>query len=272
VGAFNPAGAVLLESRGRVHRRIWWSVALVPDLEARLARYSRSPRTLLAKALPPGATVVDVGCGDFHKAFNYIYQINPSLRIAGLDIGVEQTQRGVSPAPDWIMKTGYFQRVACDVNNEPLPFDDASVQGVFCSHLIEHVSRQEHVLSEMFRILAPAGIMYLETPGPRSLIVKPGSWLSRIATQNPPNHWDDPTHVSPPWNLEELSLRLRGAGFTVLRSGYHREAGLAAMPLYAGAMLVGMLPIWPAQTRAVLVGSGWWNLVGWPIWALARKP
>jgi SAM-dependent methyltransferase len=244
----------------------------VPDLEARLARYSRSPRTLLAKALPPGATVVDVGCGDFHKAFNYIYQINPSLRIAGLDIGVEQTQRGVSPAPDWIMKTGHFQRVACDVNNEPLPFDDASVQGVFCSHLIEHVSRQEHVLSEMFRILAPAGIMYLETPGPRSLIVKPGSWLSRIATQNPPNHWDDPTHVSPPWNLEELSLRLRGAGFTVLRSGYHREAGLAAMPLYAGAMLVGMLPIWPAQTRAVLVGSGWWNLVGWPIWALARKP
>jgi SAM-dependent methyltransferase len=244
----------------------------VPDLETTLARYSLSPRTLLAKALPPCATVVDVGCGDFHKAFNYIYQINPGLRITGLDLGVEQTQRGVSPAPDWIMKTGHFQRVACDVNNEPLPFDDASVQGVYCSHLIEHVSRQEHVLSEMFRILAPGGLMYLETPGPRSLIVKPGSWLSRIATQNPPNHWDDPTHVSPPWNLEELSLRLRGAGFTVLRSGYHREAGLAATPLYAGAMLVGMLPLWPAQTRAVLVGSGWWNLVGWPIWALARKP
>ena len=242
------------------------------DLEARLARHSRSPRTLLAKAMPPGATVVDVGCGDFHKAFNYIYQINPSLRIDGLDLGVEQTQRGASPVPDWIAKTGHFRRIACDVNNEPLPYDDASVQGVYCSHLIEHVSRQEHVLSEMFRILAPGGMMYLETPGPRSLIVKPGSWLSRIATQNPPNHWDDPTHVSPPWNLEELSLRLRGAGFTVPRSGYHREAGLVATPLYAGAMLVGMLPIWPAPTRAVLVGSGWWNLVGWPIWALASKP
>jgi hypothetical protein len=124
----------------------------------------------------------------------------------------------------------------------------------------------------MFRILAPGGLLYLETPGPRSLIIGPGSWLSRIATQNPPNHWDDPTHVSPPWNLDELSLRLRGADFQVLRSGYHREAGIIATPLYAAAFLTGMVPLLPAQTRAVLVGSGWWNLVGWPIWALARKP
>jgi SAM-dependent methyltransferase len=244
----------------------------VPDLESSLARWSLSPRKLLAKALPAGATVVDVGCGDLHKTFNYLYKTNPGLRIVGIDLGVERTQHGVSPMPDRIAKTGHFRRLACDVDHEPLPFDDASVQGVYCSHLIEHVSRQEHVLSEMFRILAPGGLMYLETPGPRSLIVKPGSWLRRIATQNPPNHWDDPTHVAPPWNLEELSLRLRGAGFDVLRSGYHREAGLAATPLYAGAMLVGLLPVLPAQTRAVLVGAGWWNLVGWPIWALARKP
>lgn len=244
----------------------------MPDLETTLARWSLSPRKLLAKALPAGATVVDVGCGDFHKTYNYLYQVNPGLQIVGLDLGIERTQYGSAPMPDWIAKTGHFRRLACDVNDEPLPFDDASVQGVYCSHLIEHVSRQEHVLSEMFRILAPGGLMYLETPGPRSLIVKPGSSLSRIATQNPPNHWDDPTHVSPPWNLEELSLRLRGAGFGVLRSGYHREAGVWATPLYAGALLLGVVPVWPAQTRAVLAGAGWWNLVGWPIWALARKP
>ena len=242
------------------------------DIEARLVRWSLSPRKLLAKELASGATVVDVGCGDFHKTYNYLYRTNPGLEIVGLDLGIEQTQYGLVTTPDRIEKTGHFRRLACDVNHESLPFDDASVQGVYCSHLIEHVTRQEHVLSEMFRILAPGGLLYLETPGPRSLIVKPGSFLRRIATLNPPNHWDDPTHVSPPWNFEELSLRLRGAGFDVLRSGYHREAGVAAIPLYAGAMLVGLLPVLPAQTRAVLVGAGWWNLVGWPIWALARKP
>jgi len=242
------------------------------DIEARLARFTLSPRKLIARALPAGATVVDVGCGDFHKTYNYLYQTNPELRIVGLDLGVERTQYGDSPVPDHIAATGRFRRLACDVSGEPLPFADGSVQGVYCSHLIEHVTRQEHVLAETFRILAPGGLLYLETPGPRSLIVKPGSWLSTIAISNPPNHWDDPTHVSPPWSIEELTSRLRGAGFDVLRSGYHREAGALLAPLYAGAMLVGLLPGLAAQTRAVLVGAGWWNLVGWPIWALARKP
>jgi SAM-dependent methyltransferase len=222
--------------------------------------------------LPAGATVVDVGCGDFKKTYNYLYQVNPQLRIVGLDLGVEQTQYGAVPVPDFIEQTGHFQRIACDVNKEPLPFDEASVAGVYCSHLIEHVTNQEHVLAEMQRILAPGGLLYIETPGPRALLIKPGSWLSTIATVNPPNHWDDATHVSPPWNLEEMALRLRGAGFEVLHSGYHREAGALAIPLYAGAFAVGLLPVLPRSVRGVLVGAGWWNLVGWPIWALARKP
>jgi SAM-dependent methyltransferase len=242
------------------------------EIETTLARWSLSPRKLLAKQLPAGATVVDVGCGDFHKSYNYLYQTNPKLQIVGVDLVPQDAEDGAGAVPRYIDATGHFRKLRCDVDYEPLPFDDNSVQGVYCSHLIEHVEHQEHVLSEMFRILAPGGLLYLETPGPRSLIVGPGSWLSRIATQNPPNHWDDPTHVSPPWNLDELSLRLRGAGFQVLRSGYHREAGILAEPLYAAAFVTGLVPLLPAQTRAVLVGSGWWNLVGWPIWALARKP
>ena len=242
------------------------------DLETTLARRLPSPRKLLATMLPVGATVVDVGCGDFHKTYAYLFQNNPGLHIVGVDVGVDRTQYGPSTIPAQIEQTGRFARLACDVNSEHLPFGDGSVQGVYCSHLIEHVTEQEHVLAETFRVLVPGGLMYIETPGPRSLLIKPGSWLSKIATVNPPNFWDDPTHVSAPWNLKELALRLRGAGFNVLQGGYYREAGAIAIPLYAAAFVAGLLPIWPPQTRAVLVGAGWWNLVGWPIWALARKP
>ena len=58
----------------------------------------------------------------------------------------------------------------------------------------------------------------------------------------------------------------------MLQSGYHREAGALAIPLYAFAFAAGMLPVLPRSTRGVLVGAGWWNLVGWPIWGLASKP
>ena len=241
-----------------------------PGLETQLARRSLSPRKLLAKVLPTGATVIDVGCGDFHKTYNYLYQTNPSLRIIGVDLE-DQTHRPAG-IPAYIEKTGHFTRLMCDVDREPLPFDEGFAPGVYCSHLIEHVKQQEHVLSEMFRVAAPGGLIYLETPGPRALIVKPGSWLSKIARVNPPNHWDDATHVSPPWSLDELSLRLQGAGFKVLQCGYHREYGALAIPLYAIAFAAGLLPVWPSDMRSVLVGSGWWNLVGWPIWALAQKP
>ena len=241
-----------------------------PNLETRLARRSLSPRKLLAKLLPAGATVIDVGSGDFHKTYNYLYQTNPGLRIIGVDL--EDPTHHPPEMPGYIERTGHFTRIACDVDKEPLPFDDNSASGVYCSHLIEHVKQQEHVLAQMFRVTAPGGLIYLETPGPRSLIIKPGSWLSTIATVNPPNHWDDATHVSPPWNLDEVSLRLQGAGFRVLQRGYHREFGALAIPLYAAAFTAGLLPVWPRDTRSVLVGAGWWNLVGWPIWALAQKP
>ena len=241
-----------------------------PDLETKLARRSFSPRKLLATMLPAGATVLDVGCGDFHKTYNYLYQTNPSLRIVGVDL--EDQTHHPPDIPKHIERTGHFGRLACDVDSEALPFDEGSFSAVYCSHLIEHVKRQEHVLAEIFRVIAPDGLLYLETPGPRSLLVKPGSWMSKIATVNPPNHWDDPTHVAPPWNLDELSVRLEGAGFRVLRRGYHREFGTLAIPFYAAAFAAGLLPVWPRDTRSVLVGAGWWNLVGWPIWALARKP
>ena len=242
----------------------------VPDLETRLARRSRSPRTLLATKLPAETTVIDVGCGDFHKTYNYLYQTNPGLRIVGVDL--EDQTHHPGQIPDYIEKTGRFARLMCDVDKDPLPFDESSAAGVYCSHLIEHVKQQEHVLAEISRVTAPGGLLYLETPGPRSLIVGPGSWLSKIATVNPPNHWDDATHVAPPWTLDELTLRLEGAGFRVLQRGYYREFGAFATPLYAAAFLAGLLPVWPPQTRGVLVGSGWWNLVGWPIWALGQKP
>src|ERR1017187_2076639 len=102
----------------------------MPDIEATLARFTLSPRKLLAQILPAGATVVDVGCGDLHKTYNYLHQTNPDLRIVGVDLGVDRTQHGVTPMPEYISATSRFRRIGCDVDVETLPFADGSVQGV----------------------------------------------------------------------------------------------------------------------------------------------
>jgi len=74
----------------------------------------------------------------------------------------------------------------CDLNKDNLPFNDNSVNAIFCSHTLEHIEpeRIPFVLKEMKRVLRPKGKIrivvpdcemavkwYLENP---SMLMRPG--------------------------------------------------------------------------------------------------
>ncbi len=236
-------------------------------------RLSRSPRKAVAERIPGNATVADIGCGDMIKTFDYVHRARPDARIVGVEKFEDATIYGQFELPAIVRDSDRFERRACDIEREPLPFADGSVDGVFCSHVFEHLDPAllGGVIADMFRILVPGGVAYIEVPGPRALLMGRDSWAARRTENFPLNHWNDPTHVRPPFEKEELAGLLRSSGFDVEQVGFHREFGLWGTPAYGALFAAGLLP-WPVKTRSLLLGTGWWNLVGWPIYAIASKP
>jgi SAM-dependent methyltransferase len=51
-----------------------------------------------------------------------------------------------------------------DLNNEGLPFPDASFDLITCTEVIEHLEHYRSTLREMYRVLKPGGTLVLSTP------------------------------------------------------------------------------------------------------------
>jgi len=68
--------------------------------------------------------------------------------------------------------------IVCDLEQFPWPFNDNSVDEIFCSHYIEHVPDLVSFANELYRIMKP---------GAKATIIAP--YYSSIRA------WQDPTHV-----------------------------------------------------------------------------
>jgi 2-polyprenyl-3-methyl-5-hydroxy-6-metoxy-1,4-benzoquinol methylase len=51
-----------------------------------------------------------------------------------------------------------------DIQNEKLPFDDASFDVAVCTEVVEHLLFPENVMSEAHRVLKPGGFVIITTP------------------------------------------------------------------------------------------------------------
>ena len=217
--------------------------------------------------------MLDVGCGDFQKVFRYLYGTKSSLRFVGLERYPDATIYGHNEVPSNIEATGAFRRLACDIEHDPFPIENDSVDAIYCSHVIEHIENKQQLFREMARVLRRGGYAYIETPSPRSRWMPAQTPLQAIANPAgyPLNFADDASHVGAPLSLGQLEAFARAANLEVVRKGYNRELGIAGLPLYALMFAVGLLPVLPRRQRGFLLGAGWWNLIGWPAYVLLRK-
>jgi SAM-dependent methyltransferase len=147
-----------LESLAR--RLRWVGGDIVPERRQLLgfATRDRGPFYALAERyLPadPAATVVDVGAG--HGGFvSKLGLVRRYARCYLLDGNAESVARLKELGGEALRYTA----------PDPLPFLDASVDFVHCSHLVEHLSPQDlhTLLGEWDRVLRPGGVLVVSAP------------------------------------------------------------------------------------------------------------
>lgn len=99
-------------------------------------------------------TVLDIGCGDGTAAATAAPLLT-GHRIVGVDWSQDALTRARARLP---------YAIRGELSGEGLPFQDASVDAVLFSEVVEHLVDPDAALDEIRRILRPGGHLMLSTP------------------------------------------------------------------------------------------------------------
>lgn len=210
----SPSGWVRESRFGRwfLGTDIWRKYVLAEAVET-LARLVRGRVGI-------GGCVLDIGCGQGTAAPLLDVHFKPS-RIIGLDIDAELIENGLELALGWDLSADLTLTHGCATE---IPFEDATVDMVFCHQLLHHMIAQRQALAEMHRVLRPGGLLlvaescriFIQSSLVRALFVHPEQ------TQHSANGYIDIVREagfglldadivteSPWWSLPDLGLRRR---------------------------------------------------------------
>jgi SAM-dependent methyltransferase len=158
------------------------------------------------------APVLDIGCG--RGIFLEL------LAKAGIEaVGIDHSEESISAC----QQKGFTAHL--EDARTYLQANTGRFGGIFCSHVIEHMSYDDAMglLALCHRALRLGGSVVLITPNPEDIAV-----ITNI-------FWLDPTHVRP-YPLELLEAMFRANKFRVKTSGHYlgslREIGLRNLPAY----------------------------------------
>jgi len=126
-------------------------------IEASLPRY----RFVAAAALqhfPRGGKILDLGCAPGHMG---IILHGLGYEVHGIDLN--RLWEETYPDRKWLQSLNVQ---ALDVEKEPIPFADATFDGVVFTEILEHIAlvSPTSVLREIARVLKPLAVLLLSTP------------------------------------------------------------------------------------------------------------
>jgi SAM-dependent methyltransferase len=122
-------------------------------------RWTRSAMLRRIDPLPPGATVVDVGCSTGYLLED-VSAAYPDAELVGIDL----VEAGLRKAHQTLPRARLLHADAC-----ALPIADASVDAAVSANLLEHVPDDRRALEEIARILRPDARAAIVVPaGPQT--------------------------------------------------------------------------------------------------------
>tara|TARA_B100001248_G_scaffold217625_1_gene172793 strand:- start:3505 stop:4212 length:708 start_codon:yes stop_codon:yes gene_type:complete len=184
--------------------------------------------------LEAGQLLLDMGCGEGRHSIGAL--LETPANVVGLDLSFEDLNTAKSRLNDFDL-SGCDTFCAFGVGNiTNIPLENASLDAVMCSEVLEHVDSPQESIQELVRVLKPGGIMalsvprylpelicwklskeYSKTPGGHVRIFK-HSQLRDLAVNNGLQyqsfHWAHGLH-SPYWWLQCLFWNTRETSYVI---------------------------------------------------------
>jgi ubiquinone/menaquinone biosynthesis C-methylase UbiE len=130
--------------------RMYWDLASDDDRQLHLSRYE-----LARELFQPDWDCLDAACGSGYGA---AFLAEKARSVCGIDVN----ESAIEYARTRYSKPNLTYRCA-DLQRE-LPFADGSFDAITSFETLEHVRKQERMLSEFRRVLKPHGILVMSTP------------------------------------------------------------------------------------------------------------
>jgi SAM-dependent methyltransferase len=113
-------------------------------------------RALRALALPPGASVLEVGCGTGVFLPALAEAVGPEGRLVGID----HSQAFLDEAGARLARLGLTTRVELIRGDaHELPFEDAAFDAVHCERVLMHLEDPDRAIREMVRVAKPGAVV-----------------------------------------------------------------------------------------------------------------
>lgn len=130
--------------------RMYWDIASDDDRQLHLSRYQ-----LARELFQPDWDCLDAACGSGYGAAFLAEKVRSV-------VGVDVNQNAIDYAKARYGKSNLTFQCA-DLHRE-LPFSDKSFDAITSFETLEHIGKQEEMLSELRRVLKPNGILIMSTP------------------------------------------------------------------------------------------------------------
>ena len=206
--------------------------------------------------------LLDMGCGEGRHSIGAL--LETPANVIGLDLSFQDLNTAKSRLKDFDL-SGHNTFCTFGVGNiENIPIENASLDAVMCSEVLEHVDCPKESIQELVRVLKPGGIMalsvprylpelicwklskeYSKTPGGHVRIFK-HSQLRDLAVNNGLQyqsfHWAHGLH-SPYWWLQCLFWNTRETSYLV--ELYHKLLvwDLMKKPLFTRLLEIILQPL-----------------------------
>lgn len=110
--------------------------------------------------------VLDAGCGDGINLFGLsqiLNRIGASAKLFGMDYNSLRLSRALSVEG----VEGVVEGSLLDI-----PLESCFMDIILCNHVLEHIEEDGQVLSELFRVLAPGGLLILGVPNEGCMLAR----------------------------------------------------------------------------------------------------